>query len=396
MSNVAVIPSARESSQEIMPYEGPFSSPDAFGKSMAMARALASSPLVPKEYRGDEHLGSVLIALDMASRLNANPLMVMQNLHIIEGRPSWSAQFLIATINTSRRFSPLRFVFSDMGPEVEREVITGYDWDNSGPRGRKIARKGTVTYRQRTCYATCRDLRSGDTLDGPVISMDMAADEGWLGKPGSKWRTMPDVMLRYRAASFWTRAYSPETAMGIPTADEVGDIIDVTPGDDGTYTRETTAPTSAADLNASLASSAKHAATPTAEDSSDVPEWPQANADGELVDMRGIPWIEAAHSANKTCNTDGTWRMKRGADPERVAALEAKAMAVPADAPVEPEAQAETDEHEFEKIRRGISDAPDQQTIDEWIDYSRLVVISQSQRFALEAEADERARQLAQ
>ena len=71
------------------------------------AKALADSDLVPKEYRGN--LPNVLIAIDMADRLNASPLMVMQNLVIVHGKPTWSATFMIATVNQSGRFSPLRY-----------------------------------------------------------------------------------------------------------------------------------------------------------------------------------------------------------------------------------------------------------------------------------------------
>ncbi|MBK1699776.1 hypothetical protein [Thiococcus pfennigii] len=422
-------------------YQGPFSHPEAFERSMKMARALASSPLVPRDYRGDENLGSVLIALDMASRLQANPLMVMQNLYVVEGRPSWSAQFLIATINSSQRFTPLRFVLSEPGDEVTREVVTGYDWDNSGHgKGRRVPRTGQVTYRRRECYATCRDIKTGEALDGPVVSMDMAAAEGWLGKSGSKWQSMPEVMLRYRAAAFWARAYSPETAMGIQTAEEVHDTIDVTPDADGVYARQP----SVDDLNASLLASVARAPDKSGNPGqgageAQTPKWPRPDPQtGELLDVRGCPWIEQAHSANRTCTADGTWRMKRGADPDLVKRLEAEAMSSGQDEthdqasdsgalemhdpgagepgyrarslPAEnhepsgaqdgaPSDAAESDEDasisDFERVRRGLASAPDEQALDEWWDYSRSVVISHSQRMAIEAAAEERKRQIA-
>ena len=37
-----------------------------------------------------------LIAQNMARRMGADLLMVMQNLYVVHGRPGWSAQFLIA------------------------------------------------------------------------------------------------------------------------------------------------------------------------------------------------------------------------------------------------------------------------------------------------------------
>ena len=54
--------------------------------------------------------------------------------------------------------------------------------------------------------------------------MQMAKDEGWSTKNGSKWKTMPEQMLRYRSASFFGRIYAPEILMGFKTTDEVEDM----------------------------------------------------------------------------------------------------------------------------------------------------------------------------
>jgi hypothetical protein len=54
--------------------------------------------------------------------------------------------------------------------------------------------------------------------------MAMASAEGWLNKPGSKWKTMPGQMMRYRAATFFARAYCPDILLGYRTKDEVQDI----------------------------------------------------------------------------------------------------------------------------------------------------------------------------
>ena len=64
------------------------------------AMMYASSSIVPKEYQGQDKVGNIIIAMDMAKRLNANLLMIMQNLNVIQGRPSWSAKFLISTVNS--------------------------------------------------------------------------------------------------------------------------------------------------------------------------------------------------------------------------------------------------------------------------------------------------------
>lgn len=47
--------------------------------------------------------------------------------------------------------------------------------------------------------------------------------KGWFSKDGSKWRTMPELMLRYRAASFFGRLYAPDILYGMQTTEEVED-----------------------------------------------------------------------------------------------------------------------------------------------------------------------------
>jgi len=148
---------------------------------------------------------------------------------------------------------------------------------------------------------------------------------------------------------------------------------------------------------------------PTAEPKPLDPEWPKRDPDSaELVDVRGIAWIEAAHSANQTCNADGTWRRKRGVDPEETERLEAEQLrpkpepapettAADASTPHDAEPEPETNSAitEFDKIRAGLEAARDPSELKEWFDYSSQVIISQSQRYALEAIAADRERQWA-
>lgn len=171
---------------------GIFDNIDRFEAAQRMAKALCTSNLVPDAYRGDNGVGSALIALDMAQRVNASPMMVMQNLDVIHGRPSWRSQFIIAALNSSGRFSPLRFKMNGDGDK-------------------------------RGCLAWAED-RSGEKLEGPEVTIEMAKKEGWFGKKGSKWQTMPELMLRYRAAAFFGRLYAPDVLMGMPSEDEVHEI----------------------------------------------------------------------------------------------------------------------------------------------------------------------------
>lgn len=170
-----------------------FASEEKFNTANRMAKALAHSSLVPEAYRGN--VANCLIAMEIASRVGASVFAVMQNLDIIHGNPSWRAKFLIATVNACGRFSPIRFRFS--GTE------------------------GTDTW---GCRAVAKDLDTGEECLGPLVSMAMAKAEGWSTKGGSKWKTLPELMLCYRAAAFWTRLYAPELSLGMNTAEEAHDI----------------------------------------------------------------------------------------------------------------------------------------------------------------------------
>jgi hypothetical protein len=167
-----------------------------FELAQRIASALSKSSLVPSEYR--DNVPNCLIALEMANRIGCSPLMAMQNLYVIQGRPSWSSAFIIASINSCGRFSPLRFTLKGEGM-------------------------------QRSCIASAIEKATGELLEGPEVSMAMAKAEGWLGRNGSKWQTMPELMLRYRSAAFFGRLYAPEMLLGMQAQEEVSDVIDVTP-----------------------------------------------------------------------------------------------------------------------------------------------------------------------
>jgi hypothetical protein len=176
--------------------DGVFTGIQQFENAQRIAKALASSALVPKEYQGQQGLANTLVAMEIAGRMNLSPLQVMQNLHVIHGRPSWSSQFIIAMINGCGRFTPLDYNVSGEGDAL-------------------------------SCFAYATEVATGKELRGPVVTMAMAKREGWATKSGSKWQTMPDLMVRYRAAAFWGRLYVPEFLVGMKTQEEVVDIEEV-------------------------------------------------------------------------------------------------------------------------------------------------------------------------
>lgn len=209
-----------------------------------IAKMFASSALVPEAYRlrvrkrgrntDDEFeenpsaIPNCVIALNMAERLKADPLMVMQNLHIVEGRPSWSAQFMVAAANSCGRFTPIKYRVT-RGEEREVEyVVAGWrdKRDGSGKRERfEETKKATVP--DLRCVAYAKDKATGEELESPEVSIEMALHEGWYQRAGSKWQgPLREQMIRYRAATFFCRLYSPELLMGLPSTDEVVEILE--------------------------------------------------------------------------------------------------------------------------------------------------------------------------
>lgn len=78
-----------------------------------MGKMYAESTIVPDIYR--ENIGNCIITVDMAMRMNVNPLMVMQNLNIIKGTPRWGSAFLISTINMCGKFTSLKYRERNLG-----------------------------------------------------------------------------------------------------------------------------------------------------------------------------------------------------------------------------------------------------------------------------------------
>lgn len=170
---------------------GIFGTSDNFIMACKMAEALANSTIVPATFQ--KNVGNCLIAIEQAQRLNISPLAVMQNLHVIQGRPSWASKFLIAMINNSGKFDiELQF---DETKDKEGKPFSCVAWT----------------------------MKNGRRVDGMIVDMEMAKAEGWLSKNGSKWKTMPQLMLRYRAASFFSSLNCPELTLGLYTKEELID-----------------------------------------------------------------------------------------------------------------------------------------------------------------------------
>lgn len=168
-----------------------------FESGQRIANLFAKSQLVPDTFKGD--IGGCLIALEMAQRMNANVLQVMQSLYIVHGKPTLSSAFLIASFNQTGKFSPIRYEFE--------------------------GEEGTDSW---GCRAVTTDKVTGEEIKSVKVTIGMAKAEGWYQKKGSKWVTMPELMLRYRSATFLIRTTAPEIALGFQTTEEWKDVVDIT------------------------------------------------------------------------------------------------------------------------------------------------------------------------
>lgn len=172
-----------------------FQSAEGFELLQRQAKMFCGSSLVPQQFQGEQNFGNAIIALEMAQRMNASPLMVMQNLYIVYGNPGWSSKFLIATFNQCGRFEAIKY--------------------------KETGKKGTDS---QGIIAYTREKGSDEVIYGPEVTISIAKQEGWFDKKGSKWKTMPDQMLRYRAAAWLIRTTAPEISMGLQTSDEIIDV----------------------------------------------------------------------------------------------------------------------------------------------------------------------------
>lgn len=172
----------------------PFSDTESFQKLFDIGKMFAASSLVPAVYQGKPM--DCTIAVDMANRMNVNPMFVMQNLYIVKGKPSWSGQACMSMIRACPEFRNVR------------PVYTGEpDTDSWG------------------CYIEAEYRKTGEVINGTEVTIRMAKAEEWYGKTGSKWKTMPKQMLAYRAASFFARVYIPNALMGCHVEGEAEDIV---------------------------------------------------------------------------------------------------------------------------------------------------------------------------
>jgi hypothetical protein len=168
-----------------------FLDPESFTQLARVARAFSTTAIVPEAYRGKPE--DCMVAIDMANRLGVSPLMVMQNLYVVKGKPSWSGQACMALVQNCGRFRDVRHVYT-----------------------------GTKGSDDRGCYLEAIRISNDEVVTGVEVTMSMAKAEGWISNP--KWKNMPELMLAYRAAAFFARVNCPETLMGLHVEGEMEDV----------------------------------------------------------------------------------------------------------------------------------------------------------------------------
>ena len=167
-----------------------------FSDNWRMATQLAKSTIIPQAYQNKPE--NVIVAIGMAQKLGLDPFTIMQNLNIIKGKTSWSGSFCRTFIEKSNKYSNLELIF--------------------------VGQKGTDTY---GCYMQGVNKETGETIKGPEVNMKMARAENWTSN--TKWINMPELMLSYRATSFFARVYVPEALNGVQTTEEIEDIFNNNP-----------------------------------------------------------------------------------------------------------------------------------------------------------------------
>lgn len=166
---------------------------EAFNQLLRAAQMLSQTSIIPQNYQGKPQ--DCFVAIEMSNRMGISPMVVMQNMYVVKGKPSWAGQACTMLINSCGKFKDINHIYT--------------------------GEKGTD---KRGCYVEATRISDGATIQGVEVTLDMAKSEGWTSNP--KWRNMPELMLAYRASAFFARVYCPEALMGVQTEDEMVDVFE--------------------------------------------------------------------------------------------------------------------------------------------------------------------------
>lgn len=158
--------------------------PQSIDEAIRFAEMMSKSNLVPKDFTGNP--GNILVAIQWGMELGLQPMQAMQNIAVINGRPSLWGDAVIALVKSS--------------PVCEYVVEETSDEQS-----------------------TCRVKRKGEPEQSRTFTKADAHKAGLLGKAGP-WTQYPKRMLQMRARSWALRDVFPDVLRGMPIAEELQDI----------------------------------------------------------------------------------------------------------------------------------------------------------------------------
>lgn len=198
--------------------------PRTFAEALEFGKLMALSDMVPKDYKGKP--ANVLVAVQMGRELGLSPMQAIQNIAVINGRPSLWGDAMIAVV-----------------------------------RGHRACRGVYEEFDDATMTATCRIRRQGEADTVRMFSREDAERAGLWGKQGP-WSQYPKRMLQMRARGFACRDAFADALRGISSAEELSDydtrMRDATPVNVVDVGSEPTAP-----VNDPVESTESHSALPS-------------------------------------------------------------------------------------------------------------------------------------
>lgn len=169
-----------------------------------VAKVYAASSFLPSAWRKlpeSERLANLIIIINRAAALKCDPLLLLQNLNIIAGQMCWKSTFLLQLL-MANGWAGAKYDFA--GDPTSPDF-----WGNDA----------------HGCTFSAINPATGERETGTKITVAMISGEGWLSREGSKWRTMPEQMLKYRAVAFFARSNAPAVMGGFMAQDEIEDIV---------------------------------------------------------------------------------------------------------------------------------------------------------------------------
>jgi len=173
--------------------------PTTFGGLVKYAEYIADSELVPKDYRGKP--ANVLLAMQWGSELGMSNLQALQNIAVINGRPSIWGDMIPALVKAHPSYEWMTEKFEeDSTGKVVAAICIGKRRGHPEPEERKF---------------TLADAKQAGLLNDQT-------------KFDAVWKKYTKRMLQVRARAWLARDLWPDALRGLNVAEEMMDVPDVT------------------------------------------------------------------------------------------------------------------------------------------------------------------------